>query len=520
MRRTLLPVLLAAIVLIPIVGLQSWAHLGFAQAGPGPQGDEFNNNAFVAPFAARCGARAVSPCPDAQGPNTWSLNGQQPGVHRIMTQLGSLVGTADQSSNNARNLILQPVSAGADYVMTTRLTFPGTGAGNVFYLGQTAGLLVYQDDDHFIYVARLLNSSGQPMVEFRRESDGSELTSDVLEATPLQQPIYLRITKTGSLYQASYSYDNQTFLQPSPALSASATPTATGSASVTPTSTSTATATTTAAVTNTPTATGTATPTSSPTVTPTTSPTATPTHTATPTATATGTSSTAGVVSHQAGSTATPTPTATSTPAPTGTPLPTGYLASYTTPQVGLFAWGGTNTAVSNSVAPADFDWFRVGNSQVPVPSPTPTFTGTAPATGTSTATSTPAPTSTATRTPTATATNTPATTSTPKPRPKAKGIGYSYVSVSYHLIRIGTNEHVRVRANRSGTDGIWVTVQFATGLTLQWYQETDSSGFWRADFKIPKNTISTYSHQAVVTFQLWRGIHTRKNFSTFTVVR
>jgi hypothetical protein len=54
----------------------------------------------------------------------------------------------------------------------------------------------------------------------------------------------------------------------------------------------------------------------------------------------------------------------------------------------------------------------------------------------------------------------------------------------------------------------------------LHYYAGTDTSGFWQADFKIPPKTISSFSHQAVVTFQLWKGNRTKKTFVYFTVVR
>src|SRR6516225_706445 len=102
--RKFLPVVIAvAIVGIPLVISQS-PQRGFAQV-VGPQGDEFNNDVFAAPFKLICGQQEPA-CPNPQGPMTWSLNSGGSGVLRIWTQFGSLLGTAAQSSNNARNLVL------------------------------------------------------------------------------------------------------------------------------------------------------------------------------------------------------------------------------------------------------------------------------------------------------------------------------------------------------------------------------------------------------------------------------
>src|SRR3954451_1924632 len=122
MRRMIPAVLIAASALVPILG----PHGGLAQTTTpaNPQGDEFNNNQFTFPFTVQCATLASGTCPDPQGPNTWSLNQERPGFLRIMTQFGSLVGSAAQSSNNARNLVLQPTNPTADYTITTDLTFP------------------------------------------------------------------------------------------------------------------------------------------------------------------------------------------------------------------------------------------------------------------------------------------------------------------------------------------------------------------------------------------------------------
>ncbi|MGI8827839.1 MAG: hypothetical protein ACR2JC_19855 [Chloroflexota bacterium] len=234
---------------------------------------------------------------------------------------------------------------------------------------------------------------------------------------------------------------------------------------------------------------------------------------------------------------ATPVPTATSTattPQPTPLPGTLGYTANFSSgqPYVGVFAWGGTNTAVAGSVVPADFDWFRTQNSMTPAPTalatttgtPSVTSTGTPAPTSTSTlvptATNTTVPaTATSTSAPTATATNTPVPTPTPRPVRRGNNVGFRYISIWYHQVRRGTFDHIEAQASRHVTHGIWVHVYFPTGQHLDYYQNTDGTGHFVKEFNIPSNSISRYSNQAVVTFQLWSGRNTRKNFLTFNIV-
>lgn len=464
MRRFAVATTLVLVVLIPIGMVRS----GYAQTSPMPQGDEFNGPGFSAPFVLRCAQFAPAPCPDAPGATTWNLNSESPGQLRIWTQFGSLLGTASQSSNNARDLVLQPAGAGADWTATTRLTFPAS-ATNYTPLGQTAGLIVYQSDDEFIFVGRTFTDAGFEL-EFLQEIDGQDTAYTVPESAFPNFTVYLRLTKTDDLYSASYSYDNANFTS---FVNASPTPTVTSTATNTPIPT--------------PTVTGT--------------PPATPTATITPTPTATG------------GPTLTPTATATVTPVALA-----GFEAAYGAPQVGLFAWGGTNAAVSTNMVPADFDWFRVGNSQVPAPTLTPTATGTPVSTATAVATVTTTPTMTPTETPTATATATNTPTATPTPKPKYV-LKFRWVSIWYHVIREGTVEHIVIQGNHHQKFGIWAHVIFPNGFHYAWYQDTDKSGRWSTAFTVPNGVITQYSNQAVATLQLWHSKSTVKDFEFFTVI-
>lgn len=459
MRRLVFALLLAGIAALPVIASRG-VPLGFAQTAGFPQSDEFNADGFTAPFHALCAQFAVQPCPDPQGPNTYSLNQVMPGYLRIVTQFGSLAG----NTNNARNFVVQPVNSGADYTITTKMSFP-SGTNTFASLGQTAGLLVYQDNSNFIYLGRVLQSTtaggAAPALEFLQETNGVDVKSDFPDTT-FSPTIYLRLVKTGSQYSAFYSLSNLagSFVPLSPGLSPTATPTIT------------------------------------------------------------------------------PQPTVSPSVTPTSTAVPTAYTANYSAPQVGVFAWGGANTAVTASPVSADFDWFRAGDSTVPGPSATATGTATATATGTLTPTLTPTitpiptgttvPTATATTAATATATSAATATNTavptPTPRPVVHHGGtrhtsFSYVSVWYHIIRIGTIEHLQVQAKGHNSHGIWVHVIFGSGAHLDYYENTDNNGFWQKDFRIPRNSNSRYSRQAVVTFQLWKGSATAKTFDTFVVV-
>jgi len=472
MRRGLVATVLAVASIVPIAITGSLSH-SYAQVGiGGPQGDEFNNDVFAAPFRAQCGTNAYpQTCPDAPGTGTYNLNREAPGYLRIYTQPGSLLGSA----NNARNLILQPFNPSYDFTVYTRVLFPGFNyQNNVAPLGQTAGLLEYQDQDNFIYVGRILNgngTSGVSQLQFLQEVNGVDTSYTLTENNFLNTAVYFELRKVGNIYTGYYSYDNQNY----------------HGFTVPP-----------ATVNPVPTAT----------LTPTALPTSAPTAVATTTATA--------------------------------TPVDATFTASgfTTTPQVGVFAYGGTSPQVGSNVIPADFDWFRTGNPATPAPTALPTATGTPNATATSTVTNTPVPTSTSVATATsttvptststaiptaaatATATSTPVPTNTPTPKKKNPVVGFKYVSIWYHQVRRGTFEHLEVQAKKSVKHGIWVHVYFPTGIHYDYYTETDDTGHWVKEFNIPSDSVSKYSNEAVVTFQLWKGKTTGKNFATFFVVR
>lgn len=453
MRRSLIGTLLIAVTAVPLAISGSLLN-GHAQVA-GPQGSEFNYPGLVAPFTARCAQFAAQPCPDAQSSTTWSVDEGGNGALRIWTQFGSLLGVAGASSNNARNLILQPYNLSVDFTATTKLTFPATAA-TATALGQTAGLIVYQDDDNFIFVGRVFNT-GQSQLQFVQELNGVDTVATVPGTnTFLNNTVYLQLQKLGNQYTAAYSYDNVTFTPiPAAAFPATATPTATG--------------------------------------------------------------------------------TTTATAVPTAVPAYYTMLPGTTTPQIGLFAFGGTNAAVTSNQIAADFDWFRLGSGTASqTPGPTVTATSTALPTSTIIPTSTVIPTAVSTAVPTATATATvlptatavPVATNTPIPTPTpippvhhAARLSFRSVSVWYHYVRKGTFEHLEVQANMHTKLGIWVHVLFPSGVNYAYFQNTNANGHWRMSFAVPTNSGSPYTKSAVVTLQLWHGKQTDKDFAFFTVI-
>lgn len=191
-----------------------------------------------------------------------------------------------------------------------------------------------------------------------------------------------------------------------------------------------------------------------------------------------------------------------------------------------------TGTAGANPNAPTATPTVTL----TPTATATATATGTAvPATATATATNTPVPASTATATPTATSTPVPTATATatstatstpvppiatPTPRPARKyRAAFSYLSVWYHFIRVGTQETIVVQAKKHTQHGIWLTVRFPSGRYYAYYTNTDKSGFWSTRFTVPRNGLSKFTSEAVVTAQLWYRNTTTKSYATFFLV-
>lgn len=93
----------------------------------------------------------------------------------------------------------------------------------------------------------------------------------------------------------------------------------------------------------------------------------------------------------------------------------------------------------------------------------------------------------------------------------------FSYTSVWYSKIYIGDTQHIQIQARDHVKQGIWVIIHFASSLQSAYYESTDANGFWSKEFAVPEDSVGVHSADAVVTFQLWYGETTAKDFQTFT---
>src|SRR5579884_2520500 len=131
MRRLIPLCVLVACALGPVAGAH-WTSTSYAQTAASPRGDEFNGSTFAADLSLQCGQQAIN-CPDQASPTTWSLNTDSPGYLRLWAQPGTLVGTG-LGTNNARDMVLEPVDTTLDYTASTSVTFPAANATPVLAL--------------------------------------------------------------------------------------------------------------------------------------------------------------------------------------------------------------------------------------------------------------------------------------------------------------------------------------------------------------------------------------------------
>ena len=124
-----------------------------------------------------------------EDPTHWDLT-SQPGYLHLVTK-GSLF----QTSNNLQNILTTPAN-GDNFQLITRVTISPTENY------QSAGLLVYQDDDNYIEVSRVYNNGGK--VRIRSEVGGATTSIYVDE---IIETVYLRIDKEADRYLGFYSLD-------------------------------------------------------------------------------------------------------------------------------------------------------------------------------------------------------------------------------------------------------------------------------------------------------------------------
>ncbi len=124
----------------------------------------------------------------------WSLTARQ-GYLRIVTQHGSLV----RDQNDARNLLLQ--EAPGNYQASTRLDFqPGVD-------GQAAGLLIYEDDDNYLFVGRAYDG-GQQALTILEEGGVAWGWSEPFDANST----CLTVVRSGTTFSTYYGLTENDFL--------------------------------------------------------------------------------------------------------------------------------------------------------------------------------------------------------------------------------------------------------------------------------------------------------------------
>jgi hypothetical protein len=135
-------------------------------------------------------------------PSHWSL-AERPGFLRIISQRGALLG----SGNNAANLLLRASPSG-DFSLSTRLLFQPTANF------QAAGLLIYQDDDSFVWLSRGYCGAAPPTcvgdgvyLDVEQEGVHREHHAGALPAPSSE--VYLKLERLDGTYQAYTSADGE-----------------------------------------------------------------------------------------------------------------------------------------------------------------------------------------------------------------------------------------------------------------------------------------------------------------------
>ena len=134
-----------------------------------------------------------------------------PGTLTITTEKGDV----SENSNNARNLLVQ--SANNDWTIDTRLT-----ASRAPSQPENAGLIAWQDDHNFVKlmlraVTKTTRQRGpQPgtidLIVEENDIARSVATFDLKDMITDGQYLYLRLSKNGAQYTASYSLNGNEYI--------------------------------------------------------------------------------------------------------------------------------------------------------------------------------------------------------------------------------------------------------------------------------------------------------------------
>jgi regulation of enolase protein 1 (concanavalin A-like superfamily) len=159
---------------------------GGPTATPVAGNDEFNSNTLGSQWSW------------VREDNThWSLTAVS-GYMRITTQTGDIY----QTYADAKNILLQ--TATGDWTITTKMTFKPTQNY------QAAGLIVYQDDNNYIKMARAYVSANK--FQFATEVGGTFANSEATDSIS-SNISYLKIVKSGNNYSGYFSSDGTTYTQ-------------------------------------------------------------------------------------------------------------------------------------------------------------------------------------------------------------------------------------------------------------------------------------------------------------------
>lgn len=135
-----------------------------------------------------------------EDPTHWSLSAR-PGFMRIVTQKGGLL----FDGGSAKNLLLRNTPNG-NYMITTRVFYKPTTNF------QIAGLLIYQDDNNFLWLGRAYANCPDPAckgnaIYFDHEEGGQVLGGNHSTVVLNKRKAYLRIVHKGTRYIGYYSED-------------------------------------------------------------------------------------------------------------------------------------------------------------------------------------------------------------------------------------------------------------------------------------------------------------------------
>lgn len=132
----------------------------------------------------------------------WSLT-EQSGFLRIYTQPGDIY---HHSNNDGRNILLTAVNQPV-FQISAKVSF---SPSENFH---TAGILVYQDDDNYVFLSRVVVNGDQRIRFYVKEDGVIDIPKDIEAFSESATTYYCRITKYGNLYIGQYSLDGINWIE-------------------------------------------------------------------------------------------------------------------------------------------------------------------------------------------------------------------------------------------------------------------------------------------------------------------